>query len=138
MRRGREAVEFRASLLIRASVLLALMLWVGVGVAAAVVEGVPAGAFVPIAFFVLFFSIFVFYYWSMAYVVDEYGVTYRGATDFEHFGWEEITQVRGSEIPMGGYYISTKTGGFVLSNVIKGREALVEMIIARAGLFPGY
>jgi hypothetical protein len=63
-------------------------------------------------------------------------VTYRGATEFEHFSWEEILHVRWSDIPLGGYLISTKRGDFVLSMFVTGRERLVEMIIAKAGLFP--
>lgn len=128
--------EFRASWLIRVAVLLALVIWLGIGLIAAAAGGMPMYAFVSIAFFVAFFLVFVFYYWSMAYVVDEYGVTVRGATEFAHFPWEDIVHVKWSQIPLGGYYITTKRGGFVLSNFIRGRERLVELIIARAGLFP--
>lgn len=134
--RLRKPVEFRASWIIRVAVLLALIAWLAIGIAAALAGGMPLYAFASIGFFVAFFLTFVFYYWSMAYVVDEYGVTYRGATEFAHFPWEDIVQVRNSEVPLGGYYIATKRGGFVLSNFIRGREQLVETIIARAGLFP--
>lgn len=127
---------FRASWAIRLAVLVALMAWMLVAGALLLTADMPLYTFASTAFFVLFFLVFVAYYWSMTYVVDEYGVTYRGATDFEHFPWEEITQVEHSEIPLGGYYVSTKRGGFVLSNFVKGRERLVELIIARAGLFP--
>lgn len=116
--------------------LVALLAWIAIGGIALVTHTVPLAAVLSIAFFVLFFLVFVAYYWSMAYVVDEYGVTYRGATEFEHFSWEEIQHVRWSDIPLGGYLISTKRGDFVLSTFIKGRERLVEMIIAKAGLFP--
>lgn len=122
--------------MIRVAVLMALLAWLGIGCLAAAAGGMPLYAFLSIAFFVLFFLVFVFYYWSMAYVVDEYGVTIRGATDFSHFPWEDIVNVRWSEIPLGGYYITTKRGSFVLSSFIRGREKLVELIIARAGLFP--
>lgn len=136
MRRGRGPEEFRASWLIRVAVLSALVLWLLAGALALVAGAASGQVMVSIAFFVLFFLVFVFYYWSMAYVVDEYGVTYRGATEFQHFPWEEIIHVRGSEIPLGGYYVATKRGGFVLSNFVRGREQLLETIVARAGLFP--
>lgn len=132
----REVTEFRASWLIRAPVLAALLVWVSVGVAATIVGNMPAYAFISIAFFVLFFFVFVAYYFSMAYVVHEYGVTYRGATEFEHFDWDEILHIHGTGIPLGGYYVVTRTGGFVLSSFIKGHETLVELIAARAGLLP--
>lgn len=135
IRRGQQQ-EFRANWAIKLAVLVALLAWLAIGVIALINDAVPLAAVLSIAFFVLFFLVFVAYYWSMAYVVDEYGVTYRGATEFEHFSWEDIQNVRWSEIPLGGYLISTTRGDFVLSTFIKGRERLVEMIIAKAGLFP--
>lgn len=134
--RRRETREFRASWFIRLPVLAALVVWLGVGAFAAFIEDMPGYAFVSIGFFVLFFMVFVAYYFSMAFVVHEYGVTYRGATEFEHFDWEEIIHIHGTGMPLGGYYVTTKTGGFVLSSFIKGHETLVELIAARAGLFP--
>lgn len=136
MRRLRTAEEFRASWGIRLTVLLALLMWMSVGLAGAAFGSLPPQAFASIAFFVLFFSGFVAYYWSMAYVVDEYGVTYRGVSEFIHFPWEEIENVRDSELPLGGYYVTTKAGGFVLNKFVRGREELRDLIIARAGLFP--
>ncbi len=132
----RDRVEFRASWLIRFAVLLALLVWVTIGLAAAIADALPNYVFASIAFFVLFFMIFVAYYWNMAYVVDEYGVTYRGATDFEHFPWEDIIHIRTSDIPLGGYYVTTRRGGFVLSGFIHGHEKLRELIVARAELLP--
>lgn len=134
--RRRESKEFRASWLIRGPVLAALVAWLAVGCLAATIGNMPSYAFLSIAFFVLFFLVFVTYYFSMTYVVHEYGVTYRGATEFEHFDWEEIVHIHGTGIPLGGYYVMTKTGGFVLSSFIKGHETLVELIAARAGLMP--
>jgi hypothetical protein len=134
--RRREIREFRASWLIRAPVLAAFVVWVTVGIVAALVGNMPVYAFVSIAFFVLFFLVFVAYYFSMTYVVHEYGVTYRGATEFEHFDWEEIVHIHGTGVPLGGYYVATRTGGFVLSSFVKGHETLVELIAARAGLMP--
>ena len=128
--------EFRINWPIKLSVLVALLCWIAIGGIAFLTGDIPLAAALSIAFFVLFFLVFVAYYWSMAYVVDEYGVTYRGATEFEHFSWEDIVNVRWSEVPLGGYLVSTKKGDFVLSTFIKGREKLVELIVARAGLFP--
>ncbi|MCK6552895.1 hypothetical protein L6R52_44135 [Myxococcota bacterium] len=134
--RRREVREFRASWIIRAAVLAALVLWLAVGVAAIAVGPLPSYAIVSIAFFVLFFLVFVTYYFSMAVVVHEYGVTCRGATEFEHFDWEDIVHIRGLGVPLGGYYVATKTGGFALSSFLQSHEALVELIAARAGLMP--
>lgn len=134
--RRRDIREFRASWLIRAPVLAALVVWVLVGMLAVLVDNMPTYTFASIAFFVAFFLVFVAYYFNMTYVVHEYGVTYRGATEFEHFDWEEIVNIHGSDLPLGGYYVTTKTGGFVLSSFIKGHETLVELIAARAGLLP--
>lgn len=132
----REVREFRASWLIRAPVLGALVVWLLVGGVAAFIEGMPSYAFASIAFFVAFFLVFVAYYFSMAFVVHEYGVTYRGATEFEHFDWDEIIQINGTGVPLGGYYVTTKSGGFVLSSFVEGHDALVQLIAARAGLMP--
>ena len=135
MRRGVPAQEFRAHWLIRAVALGALGVWLAAAVLAAIFA-LPLRTFAAIAFFIVFFFAFVAHYWRMAYVVDEYGVTVRGPTDFNHFPWEDIEHVRRSEIPLGGHYISTKNGGFVLSGFVDGRQRLLDMIVTRAGLFP--
>lgn len=132
----REVKEFRASIAIRGTVLAALVLWVGIGVVAAFEDDLPTHAFASIAFFVAFFLVFVAYYFSMAFVVHEYGVTYRGATEFVHFDWEDIVKVDLSNVPLGGYTVTTTQGVFVLSSFIKGHQALAELIAARAGLLP--
>lgn len=126
--------EFRPSWLIRAAVLAALILWVGVGMLAIVAGGVPGHALAAIVFFVVFFLVFVAHYFRMAFIVDDHGVTYRGATDLQHFDWEDIVQVDCVDVPLGGYYVKTRQGGFVLSSFIKGHRALADLIIRRAGL----
>lgn len=136
VKRRADSQEFRASWLIRAAVLAALILWLAVSITAFVAGDVPAHALVSCIFFVVFFFVFVAYYFCMSIVVHEYGVTYKGATEFEHFDWDEIVQVDSVQMPLGGYYVTTKRGGFVLSAFIKGHEALAEMIAARAGLMP--
>ena len=128
--------EFRASLLVRAAAICALLIWVLVGLYAASLEGIPHHIFASIAFFVAFFVVCVTYYSNMAYVVHEYGVTYRGATEFDHFDWEDIVQVDNPTHPLGGYYVITTHGVFVLNYFIRGHQALAELIIARAGLMP--
>ncbi len=135
MRRGQPAQEFRAHLIIRLVSLAALVVWLAAGVLATWYV-LPLASFVSIAFFVVFFLIFVTHYWQMAYVVDEYGVSIRSPTDFVHHAWEDIEQIRSSEFPLGGYYVATKNGGFVISHFLKGRDVLVDIVIARAGLFP--
>lgn len=127
--------EFRASWGIRWAVLAALVAWVAMG-ALGVVVGLPPYALFPVVFFVAFFLGFVSYYWNMAYIVDEYGVTYRGANDFVHLAWEDIHEVKDSELPLGGYVVTTRDDGLVLSIFVRGRQRLRDLIIARAGLFP--
>jgi len=133
--RRREIVEFRAAWTIRLAVLAATLIWILVAVEANFRTGLPASAGLTAIFFVLFFAGFSAYFWSMAYVVDEYGVTYRGATDFRHYAWEDIVQVKDSQLPLGGWIVMTKRGGFVLSNFVRGKDRLVDLIVARAGLF---
>ena len=135
MRRGRPAEEFRAHLVIRLLVLAALIVWLLAAVVAAIYD-LPLYTYVSIAFFIVYFCAFVAHYWQMAYVIDEYGVTIRGPLDFSHFPWEDIEHVRSSSIPLGGHYVSTKDGGFVLSSFVTGRERLLDAIVTRAGLFP--
>jgi len=110
------------------------MIWLSAGVLAACYS-LPLSTFVSIAFFIVFFVAFVAHYWRMVYVVDEYGVTV-GASEQNHFRWEDIEQVRPSDIPLAGYYVSTKRGGFMLSSFVTQRRRLLDTIIARAGLFP--
>jgi Na+-driven multidrug efflux pump len=98
--------------------------------------GVPGHAFASILFFIAFFVVFVAYYFSMAYVVNEDGLVYRGATDFQHFEWEDILQVDSIDMPLGGYYVTTKQGSFVLSSFVAGHRKLVDMIVTRANLVP--
>ena len=137
MRRGRPPQEFRAHWLIRALALAALAVWIAAAVVAAIFE-LPPYTYVSILFFIVYFSAFVAHYWQMAYVVDDHGVTVRGPTDKSHFAWEDIEHVRSSSIPLGGHYVTTKTGGFVLSSFVTHRDRLLDTIIARAGLFPSY
>jgi hypothetical protein len=127
--------EFRASVAIRAAVLVALAIWLGV-LATAVAVDAPARAYGGIAFFLLFFLVFVAYYFSMSFTVHEYGLTYRGATEFMHVDWDEIVKVELSKLPLGGWYVTTKSGGFVLSSFLKDAAALAELVAARAGLMP--
>ncbi len=134
--RSKHPREYRASTLIRGMVLSALLLWAAAGIFAAWIGGFPASALVSIAFFVLFFLGFAAYFWRMSCVVDEHGVTIRGALDQEHLAWEDIEQVRDSQLPLGGYWITTKRGVFVLNTFIQEREQLLDIIVARAGLFP--
>lgn len=122
--------------MIRIVAALALTVWLIAGVLAAW-YALPLYTYASIAFFVVYFWVFVLHYWKMAYVVDEFGVTIRRSHDVDHHvAWEDIERVEASDIPLGGYYVSTKEGGFVLSTFVEGRERLLEMIIARAGLFP--
>ena len=89
-----------------------------------------------VVFFVLFFAMFCTYYWSMRYVVDESGITYRSPTQRRFFRWEDVLQVKASDFPLGGYLVTTRRGGFVLSMFVGGRDRLCELIVARAGLWP--
>ena len=121
---------------VRIAVLAAFVLWLA-GATLSVLGRLPNYAVASAAFFVVFFLVFVAYYWSMSFVIDEYGVTYRGATEFEHFDWEEIIHLESSDIPLGGYYVTTRSrGGFVLSGFIREHRELAELIAARAGLMP--
>lgn len=128
--------EFRTALPIRVAALGSLVIWTAVALFAASLDGVPASAFWAIAFFIVFFFVCVTYYFNLAYVVHEYGVTYRGATEFDHFDWDEIMQVDPSDVPLGGYSVTTTRGVFFLNSFVKEHEALAELIIARAGLMP--
>lgn len=128
--------EFRISWPIRAAALGALLAWLAVGVFAAAIPNVPGRLFWAIGFFVAFFVGSVAYYFNFALVVHEYGLTYRGVTDFEHFDWEEILHIRDSPMPLGGYMVTTTRGAFTLNGFVEQHDALVELIIARAGLFP--
>lgn len=122
--------------MVRVAAVLALVVWVAVGLYAASLEGIPNHIFASILFFVAFFVVCVTYYSSMAWVVHEYGITYRGATDFCHFDWEEIVQVDNPSHPLGSYSVLTTRGVFVVNSFIGGHETLAETIVARAGLLP--
>ena len=61
--------------------LLALGAWVAIGAWGLALGGLPGSALLGVAFFVVFFLGFAAYYWRMAYLVDETGVTVRGPTD---------------------------------------------------------
>lgn len=132
----KERHEFRITGLVRWTVLGALLVWLALGVVVALSDAIPAKTLLSIGFFVAFFAGFVTYYWSMAYVVDEHGVTYRGATDVVHIPWEDIDEVRDSEMPLGGAYVDSRYGRLSLSSFVRGHEKLVDIIVARAGLFP--
>lgn len=117
--------------------MLALIAWVAIGAAATALLELPTASWLSIAFFVVFFLGFVTYYWRMAYVVDERGVTYRGPTEEVRLLWEDIDEVRQPEVPLGGYtVVAGKGAGLVLSKWVGRREDLVDIIVARAGLWP--
>ncbi|HJL40879.1 MAG TPA: hypothetical protein RMG48_06210 [Myxococcales bacterium LLY-WYZ-16_1] len=131
----RQRLEFKASWAIRAAVAGALAVWLGVGVLA-VMLAVSPGHLVAVAFFLLFFAGFAAHYGAMRYVLDEHGVTVRGATERQHYRWEDILQVQASALPLGGVLVFTRTGVFVLSTFVGNRKLLMDTIVARAGLFP--
>jgi len=128
--------EFRVSWALRAALLAALAIWLGLAVVAATLDEVPAHVFAGISFFVAFFVLCVRYYFRLSYVVDDAGLTYRGASALFHFGWDEIERVEESEILLGGSTVTTKHGQVVLNRFVHGYADLVEVIVARAGLFP--
>lgn len=132
----RQRHEFRAAWPIRFAVLAALFVWVAAGVATVTAPEWTWGSLGGVLFFVMFFATFCAYYWSMRYVVDESGITYRSPTQRRFFRWEDILQVKTSEFPLGGYWVTTRRGGFVLSMFVGQRDRLHDLIVARAGLFP--
>ncbi|MEL6188929.1 MAG: hypothetical protein AAFU79_30280 [Myxococcota bacterium] len=129
---ARQRHEFRASWWIRGGVLAALTLWVGVGAWALLRGDLPLDALLGILFFVLFFVGFALYYWRMAYIVDDRGVTVRGHL----FPWETIESVKRSTLPLVGWEVTTARGVFVLDVFVSGRARLLDVIVARAGLWP--
>lgn len=133
---ARQRHVFRASWWIRVGVLLALGLWTAVGAWAIAFAALPVESLLAIGFFVAFFVVFALYYWRMVYVVDETGVTVRSGTDRTHFPWESIESVRRSPLPLAGWEVSTARGSFVLDVFVGHRARLLDVIVARAGLFP--
>jgi len=132
----KERHVFRAAWPIRLAVAAALVLWVGVGVLTLSSGAWRWSSLAGVAFFVAFFAVFSAYYWSIRYIVDDRGIRYQGPTHQRFVRWEDILQVTTSEVPLGGYWVSTRRGGFVLSMFVGGRDRLHELIVARAGLFP--
>ena len=129
---ARKRYEFRASWWIRGSVLFALILWLSLGVWATFWGALPTRSLAAIAFFIIFFVGFASYYWGMTYIVDERGLTVRG----HHFPWEVIESVQKSPLPLVGWEVTTAKGNFVLDTFVRRRALLLDVIIARAGLFP--
>lgn len=127
--------EFKALLPVRLAVLLAAVIWFGVTVVTFWLDSVPATTPLIALAFLLFFLGYTAHFWSMRYVVDEYGVTCLGATEFEHYPWEDIIQVRDADLPLGGWVVTTRRGGFIVSSFVARLDRLVDVIVARAGLF---
>lgn len=128
--------EFRPSWVVRSAVLGALAVWCAIGVLALALDGVAESALAGIAFFVAFFVVCTAHYFSHAFVVSEYGVTVRGATDFDHYEWDEIVTVRGGATPLGGYVVTTTRGVLVVDASVEAHDDLAELIVTRAGLMP--
>ncbi len=133
---ARRRHEFRAALWVRLAVIGALAFWASLGAWALAFDALPARATIGIAFFVLLFAGFALRYGRMAYVVDDSGVTVRGATGGEHFPWEGIERVRAPTLPLAGWEVRTDRGMFVLDAFVGGRAQLIDVIVARTGLFP--
>lgn len=133
---ARRRQEFRASWWVRGAVAAALALWtaaLGWGLFA----GLPPKAVTGVLFFVTFFGAFAHHFFSVAYVVDETGVTVRrGPLGSGFFPWESIESVEPSGVPLGGWAVTTARGVFVLDAFVAGRARLIDVIVARAGLFP--
>jgi len=117
-------------------VLLALLVWIAAGVLMLTTPAWTWSSLAGICFFVLFFAMFCAHYWSLRYVVDDSGITYRGPTQRRFFKWEDILQIKISDFPLGGYWVTTRRGGFVLSLFVAHRHRLHDLIVTRAGLFP--
>ncbi len=133
----KERVVFRAALAVRLATALALIHWVVVlGMVLAGPDIWSVQTFASVGFFILFFGVLTTYYWSMRYEADDVGLTYRGPTQRTSYAWEDIQRVDRSAIPLGGYWVSTKRGGFVLSTFIGHGDRLRDLIVTRAGLFP--
>ncbi|MBX2814247.1 MAG: hypothetical protein KTR25_20735 [Myxococcales bacterium] len=129
---ARQRHEFRASWWIRGSVLTALLAWTGLGVWVMLYERLPARVLATIAFFILFYVAFTLYYWRIHYVADDTGLTVHG----DHFPWESIESVERSSLPLVGWEVTTQKGRFVLDLFVRRRALLLDVIVARAGLFP--
>lgn len=133
---ARRRHEFRTSWWVRGAVLAALALWVAIGGWALVTGALPFRAFLGVVFFVVFFTAFALHFWRMAYVVDQNGVTVkRGRFGSGFFPWESIESVKRSDVPLGGWEVMTARGVFVLDAFIAKKARLVDVIVARAGLF---
>lgn len=135
---ARQRHEFRASWWVRAAVVLALSVWIGVLIWAAWLGALDPRSLAGVLFFVAFFVLFTRYYWRMMYVLDDSGVTVRRGPGGpgRHFPWESIEAVRRSSVPLGGWEVLTKRGVFVLDVFVGGRARLLDVIVARTGLFP--
>lgn len=111
--------------------LVALLLWTSLGIWALFTGTLPPKSLASIAFFIIFFVGFCRYYWRMQYIVDDTGLTIHG----HHVPWESIESVEPSSMPLVGWELNTLKGRFVLDIFIRRRALLLDVIIARAGLF---
>ena len=127
---------FRIKWPIRLACILALLSWVSIALVALTSRDLPFSIFAAIAFFVSFFVFCVSYYSKLHYVINEYGIILMSTGFVSQFDWSEIEKIEPSRIPSGGYIVTTERGGFVVNGFIDGQKALVDLIIARAGLFP--
>ncbi|MGF1509197.1 MAG: hypothetical protein ACFB9M_06800 [Myxococcota bacterium] len=128
-------MEFRAGWTIRIAVLMALVVWTFVAIVGVLGGELPLSERATALVFAIFFFGCSTYYWCMTYVVDEYGLTYHGATAFQHVPWEDIIHLEHSNLPFGGWIVATRRGGLILSNFIHRQDTLRAVIVARAGLF---
>ena len=121
---------------IRAACAFALVTWFGIAAVALTSEGLPIAIFAAIAFFIAFFVFYARYYFKLRYVINEYGIILMQPGLIAQIDWDEIEKIEHSGIPSGGYILTTQCGGFVLNGFIEGNQALVDLIITKAGLFP--
>jgi len=127
---------FRIRWPVRAACMAALVSWLGIAAVALTAEGLPFASFAAIVFFVSFFMFWVRYYFRLRYVINEYGIILMGPGIFSHIDWDEIERIDPSGIPSGGYLITTRHGGFLVNGFVERHQALMELIVTRAGLFP--
>lgn len=126
---------FRARTFIRAVVLAADTLWIGVLCLLLASRGATAQAVASTFFFIALFSACAAFYERLAVTVSERGITLRTLADVRQIPFSDILRVDVLPGFVGtSYSVRTREGPVRFDSLIEDHERLCRLIVRGAGL----
>lgn len=128
-------VVFRPQLWLRAAVVAAVAVWVGVFFLLVAWRSALDQAYLSVAFFVLLFSALGVFYNNTSIEVTDVGLVVRGVTSFRLVPYSDVLRV---EVKPGffqtTYDVLARRGPVTFTNLFSGHQRLMALIVERSQL----